>query len=126
MKLTSGWCHLDRVSNVEIGAECQIFVVVFFFNCNQVLQSGTQSRYYEGALTRKVKRSFFVICTTFRSDFHVGWKNQDKHSTMNSSFHTLAKWHDPHISNVCFKKTDTARCKNILHTACSVSLFLFF
>ena len=30
-------CHLDRVSNVEIGVECQIFVIVIFFNCSRVL-----------------------------------------------------------------------------------------
>ena len=27
----SGSCHLDRASNVEIGVECQIFVIVIFF-----------------------------------------------------------------------------------------------
>ena len=66
----SGSCHLDRASNVEIGVECQIFVIVIFFNCSRVLQFGAHSRYYKGALTQK--RSFLVICTTFRSDFHVG------------------------------------------------------
>ena len=30
----SGSCHLDRASNVEIGDECQIFVIVIFFNCS--------------------------------------------------------------------------------------------
>ena len=68
--LMSGSCHLDRVSNVEIGVECQIFVIVIFFNCSRVLQFGAHSRYYKGALTQK--RSFLVICTTFRSAFHVG------------------------------------------------------
>ena len=66
----SGSCHLDRASNVEIGVECQIFVIVTFFNCSRVLQIGAHSRYYKGALTQK--RSFLVICTTFRSDFCVG------------------------------------------------------
>ena len=65
--LMSGSCHLDRASNVEIGVECQIFVIVIFFNCGQVLQFWAHSRYYKGALTHK--RSFLVICTTFRSDF---------------------------------------------------------
>ena len=32
--LMSGSCHLDRTSNVEIGVECQIFVIVIFFNCD--------------------------------------------------------------------------------------------
>ena len=30
--LMSGSCHLHRVSNVEIGVGCQIFVIVIFFN----------------------------------------------------------------------------------------------
>ena len=37
-------CHLDRALNVEIGFECQIFVIVIFFNCGQVLQFGAHSR----------------------------------------------------------------------------------
>ena len=49
----SGSCHLDRASNVEIGVECQIFVIVIFFNCDRVLQFGAHSRYYKGALTQK-------------------------------------------------------------------------
>jgi hypothetical protein len=63
-------CHLNRASNVKIGVECQIFVIVIFFNCSQVLQFGAHSRYYKGASTQK--RSFLIICTTFRSAFHVG------------------------------------------------------
>ena len=86
-----GSCHLDRASNVEIGVECQIFVIVIFFNCSRVLQFGAHSRYYKGALTQK--RSFLGICTTFRYDFYVGWKNQNKHSSLNSSFDTMSKWH---------------------------------
>ena len=92
----SGSCHLDRASNVEIGVECQIFVIVIFFNCSQVLQFGAHSRYYKGALTQK--RSYLVICTTFRFDFHVSWKNKNKHSTLNSSFDALSQWHEPDIS----------------------------
>ena len=59
----SGSCHLDKTSNVEIGVECQIFVKVIFFNCGRVLQFGY--------LKVSQKRSFLVLCTTFRSDFHV-------------------------------------------------------
>ena len=92
----SGSCHFDRASNVETGVECQIFVIVIFFNWGQVLQVGAHSMYYKGALTQK--RSFLVICTTFRFDFQVGWKNQNKHSTLNSSFDALWKWHEPDIS----------------------------
>ena len=89
----SGSCDLDRVSNVEIDVECQIFVIVF--NFIQVLQFGAHSRYYKGALTQK--RSFLVVCTTFRSAFHVGWKNINKHSTLNSSFDALSELHEPDI-----------------------------
>ena len=49
----SGSCHLDRASNVEIGVECQIFVIVIPFKCSRVLQSGAYSRFYKGALTKK-------------------------------------------------------------------------
>ena len=66
----SGSCHLDRALNVEIGVECQIFVIVIFFNYDRVLLFGAHSRYYKGALNKKI--SLLVICTTFRSDFHVG------------------------------------------------------
>ena len=65
----SGSCHLDRASNVKIGVECQIFVIVIFLNCNQVLQFGVHSRHHKGTLTHK--KSFLVICTTFRSDLRV-------------------------------------------------------
>ena len=52
-----------------------------------------QGMYYKGALTQKI--SFLVICTTFRSDFRVGWKSEIEHSTLNSSFDALSKWHEP-------------------------------
>ena len=48
---------------------------------------GAHSRYYKRALTQE--RYFLVLCTTFRYDFHVGWKNQNKHSTLNMSFDAL-------------------------------------
>ena len=56
---------MDRALNVETGVEFQIFFIVVFFDCGRVLQFGAHSRYYKGALTQK--RSFLVICTTFRS-----------------------------------------------------------
>ena len=31
----SGSCHLDRVSNVEIGVECQILVIVIFLTATE-------------------------------------------------------------------------------------------
>ena len=59
----SGSCYLDNASNVEIGVECQTFVIVIFFNCGQFLQFGAHSRYYKVALTQK--RSFLVVCTMY-------------------------------------------------------------
>ena len=88
--LMAGSCHLDRTSNIKICVECQIFLIVIYVNWHRVLQFGAHSSYYKGALT--LKRSFLVVCTHFRSDFHVGWKNQNKHSTLNSSFNDLEKW----------------------------------
>ena len=83
----SGSWHLDKASNVKIGLEFQIFVIVIFFNCGQILQYGTHSRYYKGALTQK---RLFVSAE----------KNQNKHSTLNSSFNTLSKWHELDINPV--------------------------
>ena len=127
--LLSSSCHLDRALNVKIGVECQIFVTVHLWKF-KFLQSllgdnnatyfwseiistltaaefynlGVHSRYYKGALTQK--RSFLVICTTFKSDFH---KNHNKHSTLNSSFNPLSKWHEPDIK---FVKSNTIRKTN--------------
>ena len=55
-----GSCQMDWASNDKIGVECQIFVIVIFFNCRQVLQLGAHSRYYKVVLTQK--RSFLVLC----------------------------------------------------------------
>ena len=99
----SGSCHLDRALNVEVGFEWQIFIIFIFFNCGWILQFGAHSRYYRGALTQKI--SVLGVCNTFRSDFHVGWKNKNKYSTLNSSFNTLSKWHEPDIRpNSCRSK----------------------
>ena len=49
----SGSCHLYRVLNVEIGVECQIFVIFIFLNFGRVLQYGAHTRHYMGALTQK-------------------------------------------------------------------------
>ena len=98
----SGLCHLIRALDVKIGVESQIFVIIIFFNCRRVLQFGAHSRYYKGALIQK--RQFSVICTTFRSDFRLDWKDQNKHSTLNSSFNALSKWHEPDIRIVNSKK----------------------
>ena len=82
-KLMSVSCHLYRVSNVEIGFECQIFVIAIFIKFGQILQFGAHSRYYKGALTQK--KSFLVICiSTLRSDFHVGCKKSKQ--TFNAKF----------------------------------------
>ena len=42
--LMSGSCHLEKVLNVEIGVEIQIFLIIIFFNCSKVLQFGAHSR----------------------------------------------------------------------------------
>ena len=89
---------MDRAVNVEIGLECPIFVIVIFSYCGSVLQFGAHSRYYEGALTQK--RSFLVLCTTFRSDFH---QKSNKHSSLNLSFDALSKWHEPNIRHIIFQ-----------------------
>ena len=81
----SGSCHLERALNVEIGVECQIFVIFIFFNSGQVLQFGTHSRYFKGALTQKI--SFLVIFTA--SDMF--FMSTKKMKTLNSSFYTLSK-----------------------------------
>ena len=79
-------CHLKSAFNVEIGVESQIFFHIVI--CGRILQFGAHSRYAKDTLTQK--RSFLVICTTFRSAFHINWKNQNKNSTLNLSFHTLS------------------------------------
>ena len=70
---------------------------------------------HKGALTQK--RSFLVICTTFRSDFHVGWKNQNKHSTLNLSFDTLSKWHFIDFQRFYGRKIEVRTCGALLHTS---------
>ena len=55
----SGSCHLDRASNVEIGVEFEIFVIVIFFNWGRVLQFGAHSWYYKGTLTLNSKDIIF-------------------------------------------------------------------
>ena len=114
LKITLGLGLVHVILNVEVGVECQIFVIVIFFNCNQVLQFGINSRYYKGALTQK--RSFFVICTTFRTNFHVGWK---KIKTFNTKF---VKWHDPDITKLS-TKPKTIREHAKLESVLLVKLF---
>ena len=36
----SGSCHLDRASNVKIGVECQIFVIVIFLTATKFYNLG--------------------------------------------------------------------------------------
>ena len=51
--LITSSCHLDRVWNIEIGVEYEIFVIAIFFNWSRVLQFGEHSKYFMGALTQK-------------------------------------------------------------------------
>ena len=59
-----------------------MFLLSFLFNCVWVLQFRAHSRYYKSALTQK--RSFLVICTTFRSDFFCLLKKSRE--TFNTKF----------------------------------------
>ena len=99
----SGSCHLDRASNVKIGIEYQIFVIVIFFEYGWILQFGPNSRYYKVALTQK--RSFLVIWFSCRP----GWKNQNKCSTLNLSINALSKWHELDIRKISEKYENTKR-----------------
>ena len=83
---------------------------------------GTFKVLYKGALTQK--RSVLVLCTTFRSDFHASWKNQNNHSTLNSSFNALSKWHEPDIkiTSVFWSKFDHFGHRDILRTVIFFSL----
>ena len=87
----SGSCHLNRASNLEIGVKCQIFVNVIFLTAAEFYNLGHIRR----ALTQNI--SVLVICISSRSDFCVGWKNQNKYSTLALSFEALSKWHEPDI-----------------------------
>ena len=62
--------HLDWESNAEIGVVKYLLLLSFlteveFYNLRHI-----QGTYHKGVLTQK--RSFLVLCTTFRSYFHVG------------------------------------------------------
>ena len=91
-----GSCYFDRTSNVEISTECQIFVLLSLLTTTKFYNLG----HIQGImrLHQLKKKSFLVNCTTFSSAFHVGWKNQSKHSTLNSPFDALSKWHEPDIN----------------------------
>ena len=68
--------------SVELVLNVKYLLLLSFFYCShQVLQFGAHSRYYKGALTQK--RSFLVISDLF---FMLAEKNENKHSTLNSSF----------------------------------------
>ena len=70
VRFMSWFMSFDRASNVEIGVECQIFVIVIFLTAAKCYNLGDiLGKYEKGVLTQK--RSFLGICTTFRSAFHV-------------------------------------------------------
>ena len=79
-------CWMSKlVLNVKYLLLLSFLTAAEFYNLGHI-----QGTYYKGVLTQK--RSFVVICTTFRSAFHVSWKNQNKHSTLNSSFNIQMTW----------------------------------
>ena len=82
----TGSCHLDRAMKVKY--LFSFLLQLSFTNLGHIL----------GMCALTQKRSFLVLCTAFRSDFHVWWKNQNKHWTLNLSFNALSKWHDLHFS----------------------------
>ena len=71
----------------QIGVVCQISFLTAdkFYNLGHIRR----------ALTQNI--SVLVICISSRSDFCVGWKNQNKYSTLALSFEALSKWHEPDI-----------------------------
>ena len=73
---------VDRASNLKNCVESQIFVIVIFLTVDEFYNLGHIERFYKGALTQK--RSFLLVCTTFRSDFHVKWKKSKQ--IFNSKF----------------------------------------
>ena len=70
------WCWMSNL------------LLLFFLTAAVFYNLGHISINYKGTLTQK--RILLVICTTFRSAFHVGWKNQNKHSTLNLSFNAIS------------------------------------
>ena len=69
----SGSSHLDRASNVKIGVEYQIFVIVIFFYCGQFYNLGhIQDIIRHGGLYRWRENSLpvFFISETKR-DFDL-------------------------------------------------------
>ena len=115
-ELMSGSCHLDRASNVEIGVECQIFVIVIFINCDRVLQFGAHNS----------KEIIFSALYYFQIWFSCGLKISKQ--TFNTKFVirccALLKWHEPHISNKhlislfefcpCFKQPSILKILSVL------------
>ena len=89
-KLASGSCHFDRVLNVEIGVECQIFVIDIFFNFGQVLQFGAHSRHFKGHKGALTQNHFFCPGFVLLSDLIFvsaeKIKTNIQNSTLNSSF----------------------------------------
>ena len=96
----SGSCHLHRASNVKLVLNVKYLLLLPFLTEAEFYNFGhIQGVYYKGALSQK--RPFLVICTTFRSAFHVSWKNQNKHSTLNSSFNTVQMTWTRHKTKYC-------------------------
>ena len=81
------------MSKLVLNVKC--LLSLSFITAAEFFNLGAHSRYYNGALTQN--RPFLVIFTTFRSDFWFSLKNQNKHWTLNSSFNSLSKWHEPDI-----------------------------
>ena len=66
----SGSCHLDRALNIKIGVECQIFVIVIFFNYGQFYNLG-QLLVFLGFLNFRTLISSTLFYFLFEHNTHI-------------------------------------------------------
>ena len=78
----SGSCHLDSASNVEIGAECQIFVIVIFFNSKEIIFSDLY--YFQIWFSCRLKKSKQTFNTKFvtRRSVQMTWTGHNENFLM--------------------------------------------
>ena len=101
-----GSCHLDRASNDESSVECLFWFFHLTWKSDLKVIQITKNYlfwvmhpYNTLNLPKNCKTWPQLKKKNFRSDFCVGWKNSNKHSTLNLSFNALSKWNEPDISN---------------------------
>ena len=74
-----------------------IFGIVMFFNRGWVLKVGAPSKYYKGVQLKKEDFEWIGLLSDLISMSARKIKIKIQNSTLNWSFDTLSKWHDPHI-----------------------------